>query len=79
MWGIKNPWIAFNDVYTYDVSKTFSMMCIINVGKWNTLQNTDDLINLAQQDNRVSISDIQVQNPDNAADLIPAKLVTFSY
>lgn len=78
MWGIKNPWIAFNDVYTYDASKTFSMMCIINVDKWNTLQNTGELINLAQQDNRVSISDIQVQNPDNAADLISAKLVTFS-
>ena len=78
MWGIKNPWIAFSDVYTYDMSKAFSLMCIINVEKWNALQNTEDLINLAQRDNRVNISDIQVQNPDNAADLIPAKLVTFN-
>lgn len=78
MWGIKNPWIAFSDVYAYDDTKAFSLMCIINNEKWESLQNTDDLINLSQRDDRVDISDIQVQNPDNAADLISAKLITFS-
>ena len=78
MWGIKNPWIAFNDVYTYDATKAFSLMCIINDEKWETLQNADDLITLSRRDGRVNISGIQVQNPDNAADLISAKLITFS-
>lgn len=78
MWGIKNPWIAFNDVYTYDNTKSFSLMCIISDHKWDTLQNTDDLTDLSQKDSRLNISNIQVQNPDNAADLIPAKLITFS-
>ncbi len=78
MWGIKNPWIAFNDVYTYDETNRFSLMCIINDEKWETLQNADDLVDLSQRDNRVVISDIQVQNPDNAADLISAKLIAFS-
>ena len=78
MWGIKNPWIAFNEAYTYDATKAFSLMCIINNEKWESLRNTGDLINLSQRDNRVSISDIQVQTPDNAADLIPAKLIAFS-
>ena len=78
MWGIKNPWIAFNDVYHYDASKAFSFMCIINDEKWASFSNTGDLIALSETDDRLMISDIEVQNPDNAADLIPAKLITFS-
>ena len=78
MWGIKNPWIAFNDVYHYDASKAFSFMCIINDEKWESFSNTGYLIELAERDNRLKISDIEVQNPDNAADFISAKLITFS-
>ena len=78
MWGIKNPWIAFSDVYHYDDSKTFSFMCIINNEKWASFTNTGDLVTLSNTDNRLKISDIEVQNPDNAADLISAKLITFS-
>lgn len=79
MWGIKNPWRAFNDVYHYDDSKEFSFMCIINNEKWSSFTNTEELIELSQSDDRLTISDIQVPNPDNAADLIDAKLISFSY
>ena len=79
MWGIKNPWVAFSDVYHYDDSKTFSFMCIINDEKWSSFHNAEDVIDLSMRDNRLAISDIQVQNPDNAADLIDAKLISFSY
>ena len=79
MWGNKNPWKAFNDVYHYDDSKEFSFMCIINNEKWSSFTNIEELIELSQSDDRLTISDIQVPNPDNAADLVDAKLISFSY
>ena len=54
-------------------------MCIINNEKWSSFDNTEELIELSQSDDRLTISDIQVPNPDNAADLVDAKLISFSY
>ena len=76
MWGIENPWNVFNYVYTRDLNKKFNFMCIINDEKWATFDNTE-LITSLNVDG-FSITDIKVKNPDNPANLVPAKLITFS-
>lgn len=76
MWGIENPWNVFNYVYTRDLNKKFNFMCIINDEKWATFDNTELITSLNVEG--FSITDIKVKNPDNPANLVPAKLITFS-
>ena len=78
MWGIENPWKVFNYVYTRDFSKEFTFMCIINDSKWNSFENTGDLIRLARNVPSLSIQNVEVKNPDNPAKLNKAKLICFS-
>ena len=51
-------------------------MCIINHQKWATFDNTELITTLNVPG--FSIADIKVKNPDNPANLVPAKLITFS-
>lgn len=76
MWGIENPWSVFSYVYRRDASKRFNFMCIINENKWNTFENTSLLSEIT--DDRFSIRDVRIKNPDNPANLINAKLVTYA-
>jgi hypothetical protein len=78
MWGIENPWRVFNYVYQRDYSKRFNFMCIVNESKWNTLENTQDLLKLSERVEALNISDIKIKNPDNPAILVNAKLISFS-
>lgn len=78
MWGIENPWKVFNYVYMRDMSKKFTFMCIINESKWNTLNNIQELTDLVQVTNGLSVKDIRIKNPDNPAQLNNAKLVCFN-
>lgn len=78
MWGIDNPWRVFSYVYTRDMTKAFNFMCIINNAKWSTFDNTAELIALSEQNENLRISDIRVKNPDNPAQLVDAKLISFS-
>lgn len=78
MWGIENPWKVFNYVYTRDVLREFTFMCIINEAKWNTFSNIQELSDLAQVTPELSITDIRVKNPDNPAQLNNAKLICFN-
>lgn len=78
MWGIENPWKVFNYVYTRDMSREFTFMCIINETKWNSFDNTTELLALAHTISQLNITDIRIKNPDNPAQLNNAKLICFS-
>lgn len=78
MWGIANPWHVFSYVYTRDKSKAFNFMCIINTTKWSTFDNTEELIALSEKCDNLTVSDVRIKNPDNPAQLIDAKLISFS-
>lgn len=77
MWGIENPWKVFSYVYQRDLSKEFNFMCIINDSKWSEFKNANKLLSLADRTENLSVSDIKVKNPDNPAQLNPAKLIEF--
>ena len=76
MWGIDNPWNVFSYVYQRDLNKKFDFMCIINEKKWNTFENTELLSQIT--DPQFLIKDIRIKHPDNPANLINAKLITYS-
>lgn len=78
MWGIENPWSVFDYVYERDDDAEFNFMCIINEDKWNTFENTKDLEELALFNELLKISEVEIQDPDNPATLIKAKLITIT-
>lgn len=77
MWGIENPWKTFDYIYRRDNSKKFNFMCIISTEKWKTFENGNELLDLANNVETLNITDKQVKNPDNPAQLIDVKLITF--
>lgn len=79
MWGIENPWRAFSYILNTHVSADFSMECIIRNDKWNSFENKDQLVQLANQTPNLSITDVRIKDPNNPARLNEAKLVTFKF
>ncbi len=79
MWCIKNPLKVFSNHYLPDNKKIFNFMSIINLNKWNTFANHNDLIELSKIDQRVKIQDIKIIDPNNTAKKKEAKLITFSF
>lgn len=78
MWGIENPMKVFNYIYCRDESKQLNFMALINQDKYDTLENTDELEQLATEVKGLNILDVEIKTPDNPAILRPAKLVRFS-
>ena len=78
MWGIKNPFNVFDDIYQKEPKNKFNFMSIINKEKYNSFDNKDELENLSKQNENLKIEDKQVKDPNNPAKLVDVKLVTFS-
>lgn len=78
MWGIQNPFKVFSYVYQRNFDNTFNIMAIINEQKWQTFPNTTELLTVIEQTPNASISDIHIKNPNNPAQLKPAKLICFA-
>lgn len=77
MWGIENPFNVFDYLFRRDNSKSFNFMCIINEDKWNTFNNTAELLALLGKIKGLSIMDRQIKSPNNPAQLKNVKLITF--
>ena len=77
MWGIENPFTVFNYVYNRNQNNKFNFMCIINDEKFYSFDNTSDLYDLASKNNKLTIEDVHIKNPNNPAQLREAKLISF--
>lgn len=77
MWGIENPFAVFDYIFKRDFSKKFNFMCIISEDKWNTFDNTADLLALPGKVSGLSITDKKIKSPNNPAVLKNVKLITF--
>lgn len=77
MWGIENPFAVFDYLFKRDFSKKFNFMCIINEDKWNTFDNTAELLALLGKIDGLAITDGQIKSPNNPAQLKNVKLIIF--
>lgn len=77
MWGVENPFNVFDYLFKRDLNKSFNFMCIINSDKWNTLDNTTELLDLLSKIKGLSITDKKIKSPNNPAKLKSVKLITF--
>ena len=77
LWGISHPFKVYDYIHHYTNKNIFEMMAIIPTNKFNTFVNQDKLIELSQKDNRLNIVDAKVKNPNNTAELVNVKLITY--
>jgi len=77
MWHIENPWKVFSYIYQRNLAADFNFMCVINLEKWNSLENRNKLFALQKNFPALKISDVKIKNPDNPAKLNAAKLITY--
>ncbi|HBX50446.1 MAG: NgoPII family restriction endonuclease [Bacteroidetes bacterium RIFOXYA12_FULL_35_11] len=76
MWQIQNPRRVFNYLHTPTLN-TFELVAIIPTDKYQTFatESRDKIENLRL--NNLTITDVQVKDPNNPANLIKAKLIIF--
>ncbi|WP_256843252.1 NgoPII family restriction endonuclease [Rodentibacter rarus] len=75
MWHIENPWKVFSYIYQRNHDNLFNFMAIINNEKWESLKNKDELLSIKNE--RLTIADIKIKDPNNPLKLKKAKLITY--
>lgn len=76
-WHIENPWKVFDYVYSRNFQAEFNFMCLINLNKWEKLENRNELIALQKDYPALKIVDVKIKNPDNPCHLCDAKLIIY--
>lgn len=75
MWQIQNPRRVFN--YLHTTGETFELVAVVPTNKYNSFP-TDSKNKIENLGNpNLSISNVQVKDPNNPANLIDAKLIIF--
>lgn len=75
MWHIDNPNKIFNYIYEHDLSSEFELVVLIKKDKYSTLPEEDKNVIEQLDDNRVSVDDVKIKDPNNPARLLDAKLL----
>jgi hypothetical protein len=75
MWIIENPNKVYNYLYHYDKDAKFQLIALMRTSKYKnfSIENRQEL----EQLDDLKIKNIQIQNPNNPANLIDAKLIIF--
>jgi hypothetical protein len=77
MWHIENPNKTFSYIYNYDDTKEFQLIALLQKDKYASLPQADRVQIEAFADNKISIKDVKIKNPNNPVQLIDAKLLVF--
>ncbi len=76
MWQIQNPRRVFNYLYTSS-SNAFELVAVIPTSKYDSFPTESKTKIEALENPNLKIENIQVKDPNNPANLIDAKLITF--
>ncbi len=77
MWLINSPFQYF-DYLIPDTDSAFRLIALIPEDKFDSFTNKAEFVKFCE-DNAVSITDVDLEEPKNPAELIKTKLITFSY
>ena len=77
MWHIDNPNKTFSYIYEYDENAEFQCIVLLEKEKYNTLPDADKEAIKALNNDKISVKDVKIKNPNNPAQLIDAKLLVF--
>ncbi|MGE0738657.1 NgoPII family restriction endonuclease [Sulfurimonas sp.] len=77
MWHIDNPTKIFSYLYRHDNTKSFQLICLMKIEKYESLLLEDrEAIENFDNEN-VSVSDVRIKNPNNPVQLMDGKLLVF--
>ena len=77
MWHIDNPNKIFSYIYTYDETAKFQYITLLKKEKYDTLPDADKEAIEALTNDKISVKDVKIKNPNNPVQLIDAKLLVF--
>lgn len=75
MWLLQPPFKVFDYIHNYESGKRFQCFAIIPTSKFDSFP--DESINRLQQSEGLTITDVNVNDPDNPVGLIECKLIEF--
>jgi len=76
MWGIQNPKNVYSDLYKIPVDSVFSLSALITENKYNSFPVESRLT--LESDNSIIVADVNIKDPNNPAELIKTKLITYT-
>ena len=77
MWHIDNPNKIFSYLYTYDEEAAFQCIVLLTKEKYDSLPNTDKKSIETLTNDKLTIKDVKIKNPNNPVQLMDAKLLVF--
>ena len=77
MWHIQNPISVYDYLYNYNNNAEFQLICLIDNNKYYSFPDEDWVLIEDIQDERFNISNIRIRVPDNPAQSVDGKLITF--
>jgi hypothetical protein len=77
MWHIENPHKIFSYLNKVDANATFQVLCLMKTEKFNSFPTADKMALQSLTKANYSFEDTQIKNPNNPAQLLDCKLITF--
>ena len=77
MWHIDNPNKTFSYIYEYDENAEFQCIVLLQKEKYYTLPDADKEAIEALNNDKISVKDVKIKNPNNPVQLVDAKLLVF--
>lgn len=74
---VDNPTNIFSDVHTIENTEAFQLSCLITKEKFNSLPESDRKNILSAQSEAFTIVDVEIRNPNQSTNFLPAKLLHF--
>lgn len=78
MWLIENPFVVFNYIYTPNHEKDFNLFVLIPESKYKETSRYKELESLSNVNSNLKIESVNIKNPNNPAQLIDCKKITFA-
>jgi len=78
MWQIENPRKVFDDIHVMPDGFEFQVACIMKQDKYESFSNDDRNAVEGIQHDGFELTNIEIKNPNNPANLMNAKLITFN-
>ncbi|MCY7019540.1 NgoPII family restriction endonuclease [Streptococcus sanguinis] len=79
MWLLENPFTVFNYIYTPNPKADFNLFALVSDEHFSNFENMQQLIELSNSIDSLSIDDVLVKNPNNPAQLLDCKKITFYF
>lgn len=79
MWLLENPFTVFRYIYVPRMDGAFNLFALISEDNYCSFSNKVELEELADERDSLIIEDVRVKDPNNPANLINCKMITFYF